>query len=179
MGICRYLLLAFFVSLAGCSNSSDTSDLKQFVDKTLSLPRGRIEPIPVFKPYEFFNYSAAGLRSPFELPVIVDTSVVLQNQENNIAPDFDRVKEQLEQSPLGELTMVGSMKGGDQELWALIQDSEGNIVRVKAGNYMGQNHGRIQSITDYSINLIEIVPNGSGGWIERPKTISLNTLGEG
>jgi type IV pilus assembly protein PilP len=61
------------VFLVSCSGSEDTSDLKRFAEDTLNKPRGRIEPIPVFKPYEFFSYSAAGLRSPFELPVIADT----------------------------------------------------------------------------------------------------------
>ena len=36
----------------------------------LSL-KGTIEPLPEFKPYESFQYSAAGLRAPFSKPVDV------------------------------------------------------------------------------------------------------------
>ena len=38
---------------------------------------------------------------------------------------------------------------------------------------MGKNHGRIVEITELQINLVEIVPTGSGGWIERPQSITL------
>jgi len=162
--------------LVACSGPADTSDLKGFVDDTLNKPRGRVEPIPVFKPYEFFSYSAAGLRSPFELPVIADTEINVQ-PGSNIRPDLERPKEHLEQYSLGTLSMVGTLARDDGVLWALIKDGDSSVVRVKEGNYMGQNHGRILSISEYRINLIEIVPNGIGGWIERPRTLALEGLG--
>lgn len=175
----RLLLLASVMALSGCITSSDTSDLKQFVDSVLSQPRGRIEPIPVFKPHEFFNYSAAGVRSPFELPIVVDTEVVLQERGNDIAPDPNRAKEHLEQFAFGQLSMVGTMRGVDQTLWGLVKDGSGSVVRVKVGNYMGQNHGKIMSLSDYQISLIEIVPDGLGGWIERPRIMALDGVDEG
>ncbi len=162
--------------LAGCSGSSDTSDLKRFMDDTLSKPRGRVEPIPVFKPYEFFSYSAAGLRSPFELPV-VDASDVQVHAGSDVKPDFERPKEHLEQYAMAELAMVGTLMREEGALWALVRDGDGGVVKVKTGQFMGQNHGRIVAVTDYKINLIEIVPNGQGGWIERPRTLALEGLG--
>ena len=170
------VLASVSVLLSACSGSSDTADLKRFVDDTLNKPRGRIEPIPVFKPYEFFSYSAAGLRSPFELPVIVDTEISVQ-AGSNIRPDLERPKEHLEQYALGALSMVGTLARDDGVLWALVKDGDNSVVRVKEGNYMGQNHGHILSISEYRINLIEIVPNGIGGWIERPRTLALEGLG--
>ncbi|MBE0483157.1 MAG: pilus assembly protein PilP [Bacterioplanes sp.] len=163
--------------LTGCSSSADTRDLKQFVDDTLSKPRGRIEPIPVFKPYEFFSYSAAGLRSPFELPVVVDTSIAVKSDLASVRPNLDRPREHLERFPIGDLSMVGTMQGAEGALWALIRDGSGGVVRIKTGQYIGQNHGRITDISEYRINLIEIVPNGLGGWIERPRTLALVGLG--
>lgn len=173
---CLMILMAF--TFVGCSSSSDTSDLKVFVDAALSKPRGRIEPIPVFKPYEFFNYSAAGLRSPFELPVVIETEIKVQTDSALVTPDFDRPKEHLEQYPFGQLAMVGTMQGGSG-LWALIKDGEGSVVRIQEGHYIGQNHGRVVSINEYRISVIEIVPNGLGGWIERPRTLALEGLNEG
>lgn len=168
-----YLLPLMF--LVGCSSGADTSDLRAFVDSTLSKPRGRIEPIPLFKPYEFFSYSAAGLRSPFELPVLENAEIALQ-ESSNVRPDPDRIKEHLEQFPLGSLAMVGTIKGKDNVLWVLVRDGNGGVVRVKEGYYMGQSHGRITTVTEQRINLIEIVPNGVGGWIERPRTLALDGL---
>lgn len=174
--ILPFALAACSVLLAACSGPADTADLKGFVDDTLNKPRGRVEPIPVFKPYEFFSYSAAGLRSPFELPVVADSEVNIQ-PGSDIRPDLERRKEHLEQFSLGALSMVGTLKRDDGVLWALIKDGDGSVVRVKEGNYMGQNHGQILSVSEYRINLIEIVPNGIGGWIERPRTLALEGLG--
>lgn len=171
------ILIALLI--AGCSGSDGVSDLKSFVSDTLNQPRGRISPIPVFKPYEFFNYSAAGLRSPFDLPVIVDTDIVIPDEQDNVSPDFDRPKEHLEQFAFGELSMVGTMKGVDDTLWALIKDGDGGVVRIQEGQFMGQNHGKVISIQDNRLNIIEIVPNGLGGWLERPRTLALDGIGEG
>jgi type IV pilus assembly protein PilP len=169
-------LILTAVMLSACSGSADVADLKQFVDQALAKPRGRIEPIPVFKPYEYFSYSAARLRSPFELPQVVDKSLQAGLSDSNVTPDFDRPKEQLEYYPLGQLSMVGTIRDFDQTLWALVQDADGAVTRIKKGYYMGQNHGRVIGISNNRIDLIEIVPTGLGGWIERPKTVSLHTL---
>jgi len=172
-------LLFSFGLVSGCSSTDDMADLRDFVEGSLSKPRGRIAPIPVFKPYESFNYSAAGLRSPFELPVIVDTEIEVSEEADDITPDFDRPKEHLEQFAFGQLTMVGTMQGVDNTLWALVKDGDGSVVRIKEGQYMGQNHGRVITIMENRLNVIEIVPNGLGGWIERPRTLALEGIGEG
>ncbi|WP_221795789.1 pilus assembly protein PilP [Oceanobacter mangrovi] len=163
--------------LGGCSDSANTQDLKQYIKQTLSKPRGRVEPIPVFKPYEYFSYSAAGLRSPFELPVVIDSALEGMAATSNVRPDFDRPREHLEQYPLASLNMVGTITGMDGILWALIKDGDGSVVRVHEGYYMGQNHGRIVAVNENRLSLIEIVPNGLGGWVERPKTIALEGIG--
>ncbi|MEC7728529.1 MAG: pilus assembly protein PilP, partial [Pseudomonadota bacterium] len=49
----------------------------------------------------------------------------------------------------------------------------GGIHRVRTGNYMGQNYGRIVGVSETRIELIEIVPNGRGGWVERPRSLTL------
>ena len=173
----RLLLLSVLASsLVACSDAADTADLRQFMEDTQNRPRGRIEPIPVFMPCEFFSYSAAGMRSPFEMPVLDNVEMVVTTTEN-VSPDTDRPREHLEQFPLGSLTMVGTLKGVDGVLWVLIKDANGSVVRVREGYYMGQNHGRIVAANEQRINLIEIVPNGLGGWIERPRTLALDGLG--
>jgi type IV pilus assembly protein PilP len=47
------------------------------------------------------------------------------------------------------------------------------VHRVLPGQYMGQNDGKIISITDSKISLVEIVPDGMGGYMERPAAIGL------
>jgi Tfp pilus assembly protein PilP len=38
---------------------------------------------------------------------------------------------------------------------------------------MGQNHGRIISVSDQTIELTEIVPDGLGNYIERSSAVAL------
>lgn len=170
--------LIVFIScfvLLGCDNHEGMSDLEEFKMATLNKPRDRIEPIPIFKPYEAFNYKAVSFRSPFESSAI-ETKEMNLALENNIKPDLTRRKEYLEQFSLAQLRMMGSLQKEDGIFYALVRDGEGGIVRAKEGEYMGQNHGRIVSLDEYQINLIEIVPSGIGGWVERPRTLTLDGL---
>jgi type IV pilus assembly protein PilP len=78
----------------------------------------------------------------------------------------------LERFNLGSLVMMGTLSRGAQ-VWALVRDESGEISRVSIGNYMGRNHGRVSGISETQIDLVEIVPTGSGGWVERPQTVLL------
>lgn len=162
-------ILMFFIS--GCSSSSNNSDLDRWMAEIKAKPKGEIKPIPPFVTYKAFTYSAAGLRSPFEKPIEVKEIVRLQ-QSSNVKPDNKRTKEFLEKFSLESLTMVGAMQQGGIQ-WGLLQDSDGGVHRVRTGNYLGKNHGRITELTDSYIALIEIVGNGGEGWVERPRTINL------
>jgi len=55
----------------------------------------------------------------------------------------------------------------------LIFAPDNTIHRVIEGNYIGQNHGRIISVTDQAIDLTEIVPDGLGNYIERSSAVAL------
>ncbi|MCZ6854060.1 MAG: pilus assembly protein PilP, partial [Gammaproteobacteria bacterium] len=83
-----------------------------------------------------------------------------------------RVRQFLEQFTIGNLAMVGTLAQGTA-MYALIKDREGGVHRVQRGDYMGTDHGQIQTIGEASIELIEIVPDGTGGWVERSRTVSL------
>ena len=69
--------------------------------------------------------------------------------------------------------MVGTLSR-DQQIWALINDGEGRIHRVTQGNYLGRNFGRITQIDSFELEVLETVPDGSGGWINRPRTLAMN-----
>jgi len=165
------LLVMSGLLLAACSRTNNLQDLQVFVDEVKSRPGAAVEPVPEFVPYEAFIYGAAALRSPFEVPLVIDpnTNVVL-NQD--IEPDFERVREPLESQALSELSMVGVLeRGGVYQ--ALIEDAFGEVHRVGIGNFLGRNYGRIEFISSNQINVRTIVPSGSGGWVERPQTLTL------
>ncbi len=72
-----------------------------------------------------------------------------------------------------EITMVGSISQNNVR-WALVTDSSGSVHRVRTGNYLGKNYGRITNVEETLIEVLEKVPDGQGGWIERPRTINMN-----
>lgn len=156
--------------LSGCSGGSGYRDIDAYMESVRAKPKGRIKPLPEFKSYEAFAYSAGGMRSPFEPPVQVKPR---RPGESEVPPpDQNRVKQYLEQFPIGSLRMRGVL-GDDEALFALVEDGEGTVTRVREGDYLGQDHGQISLITETQIELTEIVSDGVGGWTERPRTIQI------
>lgn len=171
---CFLPMLVVTALLTGCSGSGEFEDLQRYVADVNARPKGRIEPLPEFKPYESFQYSAAGLRGPFTAPV--DIKLIKYQQErakSDIKPDVKRTKEYLEGFSIDAITMVGTVALIENELWALLDDAEGGVHRVQPGNFVGRNHGKVVSINPGSVDIIEIVPDGHGGWLERPRAIKL------
>ena len=82
-------------------------------------------------------------------------------------------KETFDLYSVGALSMVGTIKRESNHLWALISVPDSGIHKIKEGYYMGQNHGKVIRISQQRIDIIEIVPNGVGGWIERPRSLVL------
>jgi type IV pilus assembly protein PilP len=152
--------------LSGCS--SDMDKLKAQVAEIKSRPGERIEPLPQIKPYESFSYSAAAMRSPF-----VPSAPARNDVASAVRPDSKRSREFLEQFPLDTMQMVGTLQLQGRN-FGLVQGKDGLVHRVLPGNFMGQNDGRIVSITPTRISIIEIVPDGLGGYIERPAALALN-----
>jgi len=169
------LVVLGLMILTACSTNSGFSDLDRFMKEIDAKPRGRIEALPEVKVYRAFTYSAANRRSPFLPPQdVVVNDVEIQKDQSTVKPNLDRAKEVLESFQLIQLKMVGTIQKGDVDiLWALISDDEGGVHMAKAGQFMGKNYGRIVAISDGRLDLIEIVPNGYGGWLERPRIITL------
>ncbi len=163
------------VMMSGCAANEGFEDLDRFFKEIDAKPRGKIEPLPEVQVYRAFTYSAANMRSPFMPPEEAVVRDVKIQEQSNIKPDEDRPKEVLESFALNDLKMVGTLRRDETPvLWGLIADNAGGIHMVKTGQYMGKNHGRIVDVSDGRLSLIEIVPNGYGGWLERPRTISLD-----
>ena len=166
LGACASLLLV------ACSPVNNFSDLESFVNEVNSRPAAPVEPVPEFVPYEGFIYGAASSRSPFDIPLVIDSENG-QVLSQDVEPDFDRIPDLLENQSLSELTMVGRLTSSNGVYEALVEDGFGEVHRVGVGDYMGRNYGRIVQISNSQLNMIEIVPSGSGGWVERPQTLTL------
>ena len=161
-----------FACLAGCGDRM--GDLREYTNEVKARKGGRIEPLPQIKPFETFIYADQDLRSPFtpQLEALANVGKP-GTSTTGLHPDFNRNREYLEQFPLDGLKMVGTLTITGT-LYGLVKDSDNILHRVKDGNYMGQNYGKIISITDSDIKLREIVPDGQGGWSERVTTVTLS-----
>jgi type IV pilus assembly protein PilP len=177
-GNCRHVarwltIVSLCGGLLACSDNP-SADLEEYVRTVKSQQKSSIEPLPEFQPYESFTYVASDLRDPFTEPTFSRARAVGPVGTNNgLKPDFDRPTEPLEEFPLDSLRMVGTLEQHEEQ-WALINDTDGTIHRVQPGNYAGQNHGKITRITDFEVELTEIVPDGIGGWIERQSSIAIS-----
>ena len=69
--------------------------------------------------------------------------------------------------------MKGSLRSQSGRITALIQTPDGEIERVQRGSYLGVNHGRVVNITPTQIDLLEIIPDGREGYVERPRSLIL------
>lgn len=160
------LVLAASLALAGCS--SDDEELDAFIASVKAEASGKVEPLPEIKPYKTFSYSAAGLRSPFE-----PNGPINAVNGSNVRPDSRRNREFLEQFSLDTLRMVGTLDLGSKR-YGLVRTKDGLVHRVLPGNYMGQSDGRILEVGASKITLVEIVPDGVGGYMERPAALALS-----
>ncbi|MGG5871164.1 type 4a pilus biogenesis lipoprotein PilP [Pseudomonas peli] len=165
----RSLLVFSIVALSGC-DGSDFSDLQVYMDEVRARPKGEVEPLPKFQPYESFAYSAAALRSPFQPPVKLEVAD-RQKGSKDVKPDETRTKQFLEGFNIETFVMVGTL-ANDSGAFALVSGA-GGVHRVRVGDYLGRNHGRILAIDESKVDVIEIVPDGEGGWLERPRSLSL------
>jgi type IV pilus assembly protein PilP len=165
-GLVTVLILAA-AGLSACGNSM--SDLDAYIAEVNARPGGRIEPLPVIRPYEPFTYEAYDERSPF-----VPNKPLAQGKQpgGGLRPDERRTREFLEQFPLDTLEMVGTLNVEDGH-FGLVQTADNLVHRVRVGDYLGQNDGRIVGIDETEIRVVEIVPDGIGGYMERRATLGL------
>ena len=173
-----FFICLICVFLGGCYGQKGLSDIKAYMADIRSQPHGRIDPLPEFHAYESFTYKASEKRSPFTKPVVVEVLKTEVKQALNIYPDLDRSREYLERFAITTLSMVGTLAREGDYLWALISDEDGDVHRVREGNFLGQNHGQIIEVTELGVQVLEIIPDGDGDWIQRPRAIQIEGLEE-
>lgn len=151
-------------ALTGCSSKDD--ELEQFIADTKKEPGGRVEPLPELKPYESYAYESSNMRSPFMPGGSAGGA-------SGPRPDSRRNREFLEQFSLDTLRMVGTLRLQDRT-YGLVKTKDGLVHRVSVGAYLGQAEGRVTEISPSRISVVELVPDGVGGYIERPAALALN-----
>ena len=162
-------LLMTFMTLLLTACGSGMGDLEAYVSDVKQRPGGRIEPLPQIKPYETFAYSVEKFRSPF----VQDRAATQSAAASGPKPIRNRNKEYLEQFSLDTLNMVGTLERAGKT-YGLVQTNDGLVHRVLPGNYVGQNDGRIVTISDSRIEIEELVSNGIGNFFKRSAGIGID-----
>ena len=182
----RYIRLTIVVlailGIAGCV-SSDMGDLEKQVSEIMSKPGGRLEPLPEIKPYEAYVYESGklGARNPFKRFYVVEQSLAIEESEGPVDDGLteemrneiqNRNREELEGFELDSIKMVGTLQSEDNH-WGIVIDPGGVVHRVKTGNYIGLNIGKITSIEEEQIEVREIIKDNSGRYGERKALLPL------
>ena len=160
------LLLATACGRGVTSGPNDPSNLEQWTAEVRARPAPPLEPLPVMQQFETFEYAAQGLRDPFS------NAFTDRSTGSGPRPDSDRRKQTLEQFPLDSLQMVCTL-GTGSSMQALVMAPDKVTYRVRPGVYLGQSDGQVVSVHEDRIELVELVPDGAGGWLERPASIAI------
>ncbi len=161
------LVLLASIMIVGCADG-DYSDLDTFIKNSGNGLRGKVDPLPEVRPYTHFTYEAFDMLNPF----VPRKNENTQPATSKLRPDLARRKEVLENFPLENLEMVGSLRQHN-EVFALIRSPDGALHRVKTGNYLGQDFGEINQISESEVKISEIIQDGVSEWSPRVSTLML------
>ena len=173
--ISAVLLLLF--GLAGCG-SSDEEQLRQWMTEQRNSTRSRVDRLPEPTKFSPQPYAQEGSTEPFSNQKLAqalkrDANQVTANAAL-IAPELARRKEPLEAAPLDAIAMVGSLIKAGQPV-ALVR-VDNLLYQVRAGNYLGQNYGRVTKVSETGLALREIVQDAAGEWTERTANLQLQEV---
>ena len=164
------LSLVLLGALAGCGDQND--ELVQWMEQQRREVKPNVQPLQPPKKFDPQPYAAADAVEPFS-PQKLTVALRQETRQPSslLAAELNRRKEPLEAYPLDSMSMVGSVNRGGRPYALLKVDNL--LYQVKAGDYLGQNYGRITRIGETDITLREIVQDAAGEWIERNSTLEL------
>ena len=173
----KRLAIALIAATLSACGDNNISDLRDWVTSVKKRQKGTVEPLPEIKTVEPFLFKPDDIRDPF---MQNDKSEIPEESkgDNGIRPDTTRAKEELESYDLDSLRMVGTINQ-EAQLWGLVRATDGTIHRVRVGNHMGRNYGKIIRIKESQIELLEIIPETQGGWRERKAALELTEASGG
>jgi len=165
------ILLAGAALLAGCSGS-DVAEVKSWMADVDKNSHVNVKPLAEPKTFIPFAYSVREQTDPFDPNKLLAELARAAAQGNNpLRPDDKRRREFLETFPIDTMKMVGTItKGG--VAYGLVQIDRA-VYQVKAGQWIGQNFGKVTGVADTAITIKETVQDAGGEWVERMSKLEL------
>ncbi len=164
------LWLMSLLVLVGCKANQD--DLTSYVAQVEREARKEVTKLKPILEFEATPYQQHKGREPFVLP----KEALVQNQPLAKADCWQPVPRAkngpLERYPLHQLRLKGVMSSGGS-ISALVQTPAGSVVKVKAGQYVGINNGKVTRVDDNYLLINETLPDGLGCWNQRNVKLAL------
>lgn len=168
-----FICLVMTLPLFSCTDVN-VDDLNEFVVKTKSQIYPINDKVPALKKIDAITFTEEQGRNPFSKPQAEAVAPIKNAPKSCPQPNFKRRKQPLEMYSLNNLSMRGTLLIND-ELWALVQVSGGEIHKIKAGYYLGLNHGKVIKVTKSKVELLELAADTDGCWQERITQITLQS----
>jgi len=164
------LTSSVLLALGGCG--AEHEELQEWMEQQKREVKPSVQPLQAPKKFNPEPYAFSGSVEPFSTQKLTDALKQEARQPSSLlASELNRRKEPLEAYPLDSMSMVGSVSKQGQPYALLKVDNL--LYQVKSGDYLGQNYGKITSITETEIGLREIVQDAAGEWIERMGRLQL------
>jgi len=163
------MLVAAF-AVVGCGG--EQQELTQWMEQQKREVKPNVEPLSPPKRFIPQPYAALSAVEPFSTQKLTVALKQEARQPNSLlSTELNRRKEPLEAYPLDSMSMVGSVTKSGRPYALLRVDNL--LYQVKAGDYLGQNFGKITKISETDVTLREIVQDAAGEWIERTSALQL------
>ena len=166
------LLFLLPLLLLGCA-TEEHQDLRAWMRDEAKGMKGKVAPLPEITAFPVVSYETETLTPPFAPGKIVTLEVAA----DKTTPDRTRPQQPLEIFPIEDLKVMGVITAGSVP-YALIQTPPPNKPKhVRIGEYLGQNFGRVISITRDTVMVRETTKDANGAWV--PKETPLRVMQEG
>ncbi|WP_438766253.1 pilus assembly protein PilP [Kushneria sp. TE3] len=166
------IMLALCLGLWGCGEDR-AAQLDAELETLRNRPVGHLDALPEQPVYQPLRYDAHARRSPFAAaPGMAAATPAETPPPSSVRPDPERAREPLENYALSALRLVGTLSVDGRTI-ALIRTPDGRVVRLQHRQHIGENNGRVTRIGSDHIEITELSPDGSGGFSEVSRTLTL------
>jgi len=167
----KSLLLALMVALLMGCQANDES-LTDFIREVETQARRDVEKLKPAEPYVAIAYEPKVQRSPFELPREATIATQPVARKDCWQPPSRSRTGKLEKFPLSQLRLKGVIGMGNT-VSGLVQAPNGTVYKVKPGEYIGRNNGKVTHVSHTYLLINETLPDGLGCWQKRKVKLAL------
>lgn len=180
----RVSYLAITALLLSACDGSDHGDVRAWMQESSKELRGHVPDLPQIKPLEVKPYEPGDLLSPFSSEKVVSGGLPgnVQSSRAGGPPPVNPDAYPLTKVPLESVRFIGTIIV-EKEVRALVQVEREPVRQVKVGEFIGQNHGRVQKInpaTGDSPGQIVLKEKlfDKGVWVERDTSFPAQDKGD-